>query len=197
MNERLSDSEKEKLKNKLEISWEIPTSSLLEKLSNEISNNFSNEKNSKINSESIKKLLSIKEKIESKKDLQNIENQLNNISANLSEEKKKEFRLAIEWAKEILKNSRDLIDNIKKDINIFSWKDWDFTTKLFGQKLLNKAKNPQNLWDELIWWWIWLFNSSEAVAKISVNLLIWIGKTVPDLYKIFSWKAEYDGFKKV
>jgi len=194
---RLSDSEKEKLKDKIKNSWEVPTSSLLEKLAKEISNNFSNEKNSKINSESIKKLLSIKEKIENQKDLEKIENQLNNLSSNLSEEKKKEFRLAIEWAKEILKNSRDLIDDIKKDINIFSWETWEFTTKLFWQKLLNRAKNPQNFWDELIWWWIGLFNSAEAISKISINLLIWVGKTVPDLYKIFSWKWEYDGFKDI
>jgi hypothetical protein len=40
MKERLSESEKDKLKNKLTNKSEIPTSSLLEKLSSEISNNF-------------------------------------------------------------------------------------------------------------------------------------------------------------
>jgi len=40
MKERLSESEKTKLKNKLINQNKVPTSSLLEKLSNEISNNF-------------------------------------------------------------------------------------------------------------------------------------------------------------
>ena len=197
MNERLSDSQKEKIRNKLNNNWEIPTSSLLEKLSQEISSNFWVKKNPWIYKESIKKLINLQEKIDSKTDIAKIEEELKTLSSHLSEEKKKEFRLAIEWAKEILKNSRDLIDNIKKDINIFSPKDWDFTTKLFWQNLLKRAKNPKNIKDELIWWGIWLFNSSEAIAKISVKLLIWVWKAVPDLYKIFSWKAEYNGFKKV
>lgn len=196
MNNRLSDSQKEKIKNKLENSWEISTSILLEKLSSEISRNFPNKKNLEYQN-SIKKLINLQEKIENKSDINKIENELKNLSSHLSEKKKIEFRLAIEWAKEIIKNSKELIDNIKKDINIFTPKNWDFTTKLFWQKLLNKAKNPKNLWDELIWWWIWLFNSSEAVAKVSINLLIWIWKTVPDIYKIFSWKWEYDWFKKI
>jgi hypothetical protein len=45
MKERLSDFDKEQLKNKLQNSKQLPTSSLLEKLSNEISSNFSNKKN--------------------------------------------------------------------------------------------------------------------------------------------------------
>lgn len=196
MNERLTDSEKEKIKNKLESSWKIPTSSLLEKLSSEISRNFPNKKNVEYQN-SIKKLINLQEKIENKSNINKVENEIQNLSSHLSEKKKREFRLAIEWAKEVLKNSRDLIDDIKKDINIFTPKNWDFTTQLFGQKLLNKAKNPKNIWDELIWWSIWLFNSSEAVAKVSVNLLIWIWKSIPDIYKIFSWKWEYDWFKKV
>lgn len=197
MNERLSDSEKEKLKNKIKESWNIPTSALLEKLSSEISKNFSNKKNPTTYKESIKKLINLENKIKNKTDIYNLEEELKNLSAHLSEKKKKEFRLAIEWAKEILKNSRDLIEDIKKDINIFTPKDWEFTTKIFWQKLLYKAKNPQNFWDQLIWWWIWLFNSSEAIAKISINLLIWIWKTIPDIYKIFSWKWEYDWFKDI
>ena len=197
MKERLSDSEKEKLKNKLNNSWETPTSSLLEKLSQEISSNFWVKKNPWIYKEEIKKLINLQEKIQNKNDILKLEEELKNLSSHLSEEKKKEFRLAIEWAKEILKNSKDLIEDIKKDLNIFKSEDWKFTTKLFWQKLLNKWKNPQNFSDEIIWGSIWLFNSSEAVAKISIKLIIWIWKTIPDIYKIFSWKWEYDGFKKV
>lgn len=197
MKERLSESEKTKLKNKLINQNKVPTSSLLEKLSNEISNNFWVKKNPWIYKESIKKLINLQEKVNNKNDISNIEEELKKLSSHLSEDKKEEFKLAIKWAKEILKNSRDLIDDIKKDINIFSPKDWDFTIKIFGQKLLNRWKSPQNIWDELIGWWIWLFNSAETVAKISVKLLIWIWKTIPDIYKIVSGKWEYDWFKKV
>ena len=197
MNERLSESKKEELKNKLKLSWNTPTSSLLEKLSNEISSNFSNKKNPWIYKESIKKLLTLKNKISNNLDIPNLEDELKNLSSHLSEEKKKEFILAIKWAKEILKNSRDLIDDIKKDLNIFKSEDWVFSTKLFWQNLLHRAKNPQNITDEIIWWWIWLFNSSEAVAKISIDLIIWIWKTIPDIYKIISWKWEYDWFKDI
>lgn len=196
MKERLSESEKSKLKNKLINKSEIPTSSLLEKLSSEISSNFAKKNDNKKYTESIKQLINLEEKINNKVDIENLEKELKSLSSHLSNEKKEELKLAIKWAKEILKNSRDLIDDIKKDINLFSPKDWDFTTRLFGQSLLNKAKNPQNFSDEIIWWWIWLFNSSEAVAKISVKLLIWVWKTIPDIYKIIRWKWEYDGFKK-
>jgi hypothetical protein len=154
-------------------------------------------KNPWIYKESIKKLINLQEKVNNKKDILDIEEELKKLSSHLSEDKKEEFKLAIKWAKEILKNSRDLIDDIKKDINLFSPDDWKFTTKIFGQKLLNRWKNPQNIWDELIGWWIWLFNSGEAIANISVKLLVWIWKTIPDLYKIVSGKGEYDWFKKV
>lgn len=197
MREIPSDSEKEKIKNKLQNLWETPTSSLLEKLSNEISNNFWNKKNPWIYKESIKKLLNLEDKIKNNTDIIKLEEELKNLSSHLSEEKKKEFLLAINWAKEILKNSKDLIQDIKEDLNIFSSEDWKFTTKLFGKKLLNKWKNPKKISDQFIGWSIWLFNSSEAVAKISVKLLIWIWKTIPDIYKIFKWKATYDWFKNM
>ena len=197
MKERLSDSEKTKLKQKLLNNWEVPTSSLLEKLSAEISHNFKWEKNPWVYQESIKKLLKLKGKIDSKQDISDLENEINRLSTHLSTEKKNEFSLAIKWAKEILKNSRDLISDIKDEVNIFSPKTWDFTTKLFWQKNINRALNPQNITDEFIGWWIWLFNSAEAVAKLTVNILIWIWKTIPDVYKILSGKAKYDGFKDI
>ena len=197
MPERLSESEKEELKNTLKNNWEVPTSQLLEKLSAEISSNFTWEKNSIINQDSIKKLLNLKEKITNKEDLSQLENEINNLSSHLSEEKKQEFSLAIKWAKEILKNSKDLISDIKDEINIFTPIDQNFTTKIFGQKNINRWKNPQSISDEIIGGWIWLFNSTEAVAKISINLLIWVWKTIPDTYKILTWKAEYDWFKDV
>jgi len=196
MNERLSESEKEKLKDKLKNSWK-ESSYLLEKLSSEIAQNFKGKENPWIYKESIKNLLKLKENINSKNDILKLKEELNNLSSHLSEEKKKEFILAIEWAKEILKNSRDLIENIKKDINIFSSEDWEFTTKIFWKNLLNRGKNPKNIKDQIIWWWIWLFNSTEAITKISVNLLIWIWKTIPDIYKIVKWKSKYSWFKDI
>jgi len=196
MQERLSDSEKDNLKNKLKQSWKS-SSYLLDKLSSEIASNFWNKKNPWIYKESIKNLLKLKENINSKNDIFNLKEKLKNLSSHLSEEKKKEFILAIEWAKEILKNSRDLIKNIKNDLNIFKPDDWKFTTKVFWQKLLNRWKNPKNVSDQLIWWWIWLFNSTEAITKISVNILIWVWKTIPDIYNILRWKASYDWFKDI
>lgn len=197
MKANLNDSEKEKLKSKIENTWEVPTSSLLEKLSYEISKNFWKEKNPWIYKESIKDLIKLKEKIDNKKNRDELEEKLQNLSSHLSEKNKKDFRLAIKGANEILKNSKDLIDDIKKNINIFNGKDWKFTTKLFWQKLLNKAKNPLNISDQIIWWWIWLFNSSEAISIISINLIIWVWKTIPDIYKIFSWKWKYNWFKNI
>lgn len=197
MNEKLSNSKKNKLKDKLNNSKELPTSNLLEKLSKEISKNFSNKKNPWIYEESIKKLLTLENKINNNNNINELEDELKKLSSHLSEEKKKEFLLAIKWAKEILKNSRDLIDDIKKDINIFSPDDWVFTTKIFGQSLLTRWKNPQNITEEILWWGIWLFNSSEAIAKISIKLIIWIWKSIPDIYKIISWKWKYNWFKNI
>ena len=196
MKERLSDSEKDKLKDKLKQSWK-DSSYLLDKLSSEIASNFWNKKNPWIYKESIKNLLKLKENINSKNNIFNLKEELKNLSSHLSEENKKDFLLAIEWANEILKNSRDLIKNIKNDLNIFKPDDWKFTTKIFWQKLLDRWKNPKNVSDQLIWWWIWLFNSTEAITKISVNLLIWVWKTIPDIYNILRWKASYDWFKDI
>lgn len=196
MNERLSESEKDKLKDKLKNSWK-ESSYLLEKLSSEIAKNFKWKENPWIYKESIKNLLKLKENINSQNDILKLKEELNNLSSHLSEEKKKEFILAIEWAKEILKNSRDLIENIKRDINIFSPEDWRFTTKVFWKNLLNRGKNPKNMKDQIIWWWVWLFNSTEAITKISVNLLVWIWKTIPDIYKIVKWESKYSWFKDI
>ena len=198
MVDRLSDSEKERKKNELKQSW-INSWYLLEKLSSEITKNFWNKKNPWIYKESVKNLLKLKENINSKNDIYNLKEELINLSAHLSEKQKQDFILAIEWAKEILKNSRELIDEIKNNVNdnIFSPKDWEFTTKVFWQKLLNRWKNPKSISDQFIWWWIWLFNSTEAIAKISINLLVWIWKSIPDIYKIISWKAKYDWFKDI
>ena len=197
MKDRLSESKKNRLKQELSNNWEVPTSSLLEKLSAEISHNFKWEKNPGIYKESVTRLLKLKEKIDSKQDILKLEDEINKLSSHLPTDTKKEFSLAIKWAKEILKNSQDLISNIKDEINIFSPNTWDFTTKLFWQKNISKALNPQNITDEIIGWWIWLFNSAEAVAKITVHILIWIWKTIPDVYKILSGKGKYDGFKDI
>ncbi len=197
MKDRLSESDKDKLKKDLEQKWEVPTSQLLDKLSAEISHDFKWEKNPWVYQESIKDLLKLKEKLDNKKDLLNLEEEINKLSSHLSDEKKKEFALAIKWAKEILKNSKDLISDIKDEINIFTPTTWDFTTKVFGQKYITRWKNPQNISDQLIGWWVGLFNSTEAIARISVSLLVWVWKSIPDTYNILTWKSEYDWFKDI
>ena len=118
MKERLSTSEKEKLKTKLENEWKTSTYNLLEKLSSEISNTFWVKQNPWIYKESIKKLISLQENINNENDSKRLDEELKNISAHLSEEKKKEFILAIKWAKEVLKNSKELIYAIKKSCQI-------------------------------------------------------------------------------
>lgn len=197
MHKRLSFSEKEKHKNNIENTWDFSTIKLLESLSQEISKEFQWNESPWIYQESIKKLLLLKEKINTQKNNELLKSEIKKLSQHLSDDKKKEFLLAIEWAKEVLKNSRDLIANIKDEINIFTPHDWKFTTQLFWQKYINRWKNPQNITDEIIWGWIWLFNSAEAITTVSVKVLIWIWKTIPDVYSLIKGTSEYDGFKNI
>ncbi len=197
MKDRLSDSEKEKIISE-SVEKGVSTHTLLEKLSHEISHEFHGEKNAWVYQESIKKLLQLKNKIDNKDQLHTLQQELDWLSQHLSQAQKKDFHDAIEWAKEVLKNSHDLIWEIKDEItdNNFTT-DWSVVKKLFSPDTIYRGMNPQNFTDQCIWWWIGLCNSWQAVARISVKMLIWIGTSIPDTYKILTWKAETDAFKNV
>ncbi len=196
MKDRLSESKKEQLIKEWKEQW-MSTHKLLEKLSYEISHQFRGEKNAWVYQESVKKLLRLKSRIQNKEQLDTLQQELQNLSHHLSEKQKKDFHDAIEWAKEILKNSHDLIDEIKDEFNIFHPENGSFTTKIFWQDRIHRWQNPQNFSDQIIGWWIWLFNSSEAIANISIKLIIWIWKSIPDTYKILSGKAKTNAFKNI
>lgn len=193
----LSESKKEELKKKLKESWQVPTSELIEKLASEIEESFWKKEANLISKESLIKLFELKETIWKSSNNTDFEEEVKKMSSSLSEQEKKDFYYAILWAKEVIKNSRDLTKEFKDEIHIFQpWKNDGFlANKIFWEKWINKWKNPWCKKDQIVWACIWLFNSGEAIAKISVQMLIWIWKSIPDTYLILAWKWEYNGFK--
>jgi hypothetical protein len=160
----------------------IDTKNLLDKLARKIAKEFW------IDIIKVKELISSKtwSKLEDLKfNVNNKENLLNVIS----------------WARDVIaKASRDEIDLLKWNIDKLSYNPENniyLSDKFIPKKLIDKAKNPQNLWDNIIWASIWLINSTEEVIKVLYNIWAWVIKAPYHIYLIATWKAKYEGFKRI
>lgn len=71
------------------------------------------------------------------------------------------------------------------------------TRKFLPQSLVQKAKNPQHIWDQCIGLGLGLIDSWEAVVVFSYKLWTWILLTPYHLYLLLTWKAKYKGFSKI
>ena len=107
----------------------------------------------------------------------------------------KKLKLALE-----LKNE---IDSLKSEIEKEKFYGWNYTKKdlliwkYLSDETIRQINNPNNISQNLKWLSIWLFESIAITWKLWYDLIIWLIKTFNDLYKIISWKAEYEWFKNI
>lgn len=181
----------ENIKNN-EINKEVDKKKLLEKLALDISNKFWIDKQkteSFIKKETLSSLDSFK--LELSKETNKETNQNINIE---------ELFFSLKWALETTENLSKLkIEALKNDIendnkNIESN---SFVEKFANQKLLERVKNPKNLWDNIIWAGLWTINSIHATADIMYQIWKWILLSPYHIYMILSSKAKTDSFKNI
>ncbi len=160
----------------------IDTKNLLEELAQKISQEFWVDKTK------IKELIS-------SKTLSNLEDLKFNIND------KENLLNVISWARDVIsKASRKEIDLLKWKIDKKEYnpeKDIYISDKFIPKNLMRRARNPKNLWDNLIWASIWLINSSEEIIKVLYNIWAWIIKAPYHIYLIITWKRKYDKFKEI
>ena len=112
-----------------------------------------------------------------------------------------EFRNVIAWAKDVIeKASKDEIELLKWTIEktkLSPEKDIYLSNKFISSSIMERAQNPQNLWDNIIGAGIWILNSTEEIITTLYNIWAGIVKTPYHIYLIVSWKAEYEWFKNI
>lgn len=145
---------------------------LLKNLSEEISKKYWIEKQKAINlikSKSIKSIEDLKKEFES--------------------QNKKEKILFEELFLE-LNNAKEKRQILQNEIN------WNLEKNL-PENLLEKAKNPKNLHEHILWASLWIANSAIIFWKTLTNIWLWILKSPYDLYLVLKWKWEFENFKKI
>ena len=112
-----------------------------------------------------------------------------------------EFKNVIAGAKDVIeKASKDEIELLKGTIEktkLNPEKDIYLSNKFIPADLMDRAQNPQNLWDNILGAGIWILNSTEEIITTLYNIGAGIIKTPYHIYLIVSWKADYDGFKNI
>lgn len=99
---------------------------------------------------------------------------------------------------DLSKKHRESLKEILDRNNYTPEKHEYYTTEtLFPPRILARAKNPQNIWDQFMWLWLGIIDSSEAVILFTYWLWKGILFTPYHLYLLFTGQAEYEGFSKI
>lgn len=105
----------------------------------------------------------------------------------------------ITWAKELIKSaSENKLDVLKKEVDKKSYspsKSW-LETRL-PSTILTRINNPKNIWDQLIWAFIWTLNSCLTTVEFLYNLWKWIIQSPYHIYLLVRSKAEIESLKKI
>ena len=75
--------------------------------------------------------------------------------------------------------------------------EYKSSRKLLWDALIQRAKEPTGITDQLIWIWIWCIDSAEAVIIYSYELGKWILLSPYHLYLLLSQKWECPDFKNI
>lgn len=181
MNEKINAwilNEKEKLDKKM----------MLDNLANEISRKFKIEK--------IKAISLIKN--ETLEDINNLKKELK--VENLNNKQLEELFLILKWAQEIIENVskleiKILKENIEKNVSIDDFVN--IIEKKLPPKLLQKAKNPKNIHEHILWFSLGTSNSIISIIDTLYQIWAWIIKTPYHLYLVISWKWELKSWKNI
>ena len=182
------EKEKFKWREKANPGIQVDTKNLLNKLASEIAKKYGLDINQ------VKKL--IQSKTGSK--LDNLKSMVGSSGETIDIT---EFKNVISWAKNVIeKASKDEIELLKWTIEktkLSPEKDIYLSNKFISSEIIDRAKNPQNIWDNIIGAGIGILNSTEEIITTLYNIGAWIIKTPYHIYLIVSWKAEYDRFKNI
>ena len=96
------------------------------------------------------------------------------------------------------KKRRESLKNSLEE-TLFSPETHDFkiNKKLFREETIQRWKNPQSMGDEFIGLGLWLIDSTEAVVLFTYALGKWILLTPYHLYLILTDQAKYDWFSHI
>ncbi len=164
------------------------TSNLLENLASEISKEFwidISRVKQLISSSTSGSLDSLKNSIKSKNTINfsHLLKAIDNAKSQIESLSKSEI--------ESLKDSLDT-SSYNPDIHLYS-----SSKKILPKTILNKAYDPKNIWDELIWAVIWLIDTTEAIILFTYWLGKWILLTPYHIYLMITGKWEYNWFKNI
>lgn len=112
-----------------------------------------------------------------------------------------EFKNAIlharEYISELSKKNREVLKKmIEHDEDSPENFKYHLTSTYFS-KYTYRAINPETFSDHLLWVWLGILDTTEAVILFLYGLGKWILVTPYHLYLIISWKAEFDIWKKI
>jgi len=126
---------------------------------------------------------------------------LDSLKSIISGERSEAFSDAINSAKksieELSKTHRERLKNSLERNNFNIEKPQYISSKLFWEKLVSKARNPQWIGDQLIWIPIGIWESGEAIVIFSYQVWKWILLSPYHLYLILTGKWEYPDFKNI
>ena len=169
-------------------------------LSDEISKWFSISKKialKLINDESINSL----EKLKIELTLLEKNDEVQSINEVFDEEKLEKLFFSLKWAREVIENaSKSEINELKELLektDLFDLKESDLIRKIFSKKIIEKAKNPKDISDQILWFSLWIASSTIIITEILYSLWKWIITSVSDLISVLKWEWEIESIKKV
>ena len=124
---------------------------------------------------------------------------LDNLKGTLDTQRLKDAIVKAQGSIEDLsKQHRESLKEVLDRENYTPEKHEYYTTEtLFPPRILQKAKNPQNLWDQFVWLGLGLIDSTEAVVLFTYSLWKGILFTPYHLYLLLTGQAEYEGFSRI
>jgi len=90
---------------------------------------------------------------------------------------------------EVIKNS-EKIETAKYEDSLVS-KFW------VSKKLFKKCQNPENSLDQILWAWVWTYETFLQIWKFALEIGKWIAISPYHLYKLITWKAKYNWIKDI
>lgn len=124
----------------------------------------------------------------------------NDSKENINNKELEKLFFTLKWALELIENSskieiKTLKEDVEKTLNID-----DFKNKIeeyLPKELINKAKNPNNIHEHILWISLGTANSIIATADALYQIWKWIIKAPYDLYLVVTWRWEFKNFKDI
>ena len=92
-------------------------------------------------------------------------------------------KLITEIKEQSIESTQEKLSDFHKAMDTYSPKKQNYlSSKLFGNKLLNRAENPKNILDEALWLIIWIIDSIAVIWNFSKDLVVWIVTFPKDIY---------------